>query len=199
MKVRVIVSMIVICMMTANANAQLRFSVGAGLLYGSGKLPQGAEEGSEKPTISGYGVFLHPRFNVTETESGAVSIGIPATIGLGGSYNSREGSTLSILADLPITAEYNFGAGSSEDNESGFGGFIGAGFGYTYSNQSYDYSIPGATVAYAQLKGSSYGPLAHAGIRAVINEKTYFLRLSYKIGLESEKFNTIGASVGVSF
>jgi hypothetical protein len=191
--------MICMCMLVMSANAQLRFAIGGGLLYGSGKLPQGAEEGSEKPTILGYGIFVHPRFNVTETESGAVSIGIPATLGFSGTVNSREGGSMSITADLPVTADYNFGAGSTEDNESGFGGFIGAGFGYTYTNQTYDYSIPGATVGYEQLKGSTYGPLVNAGIRASITDKTYFLRVFYKIGLEKEKFKTFGASVGVSF
>ena len=178
--------------------AQFHQSVGAGIVYGTGKIPKGAEAGSDKPTILGYGVFYNPRYNISETESGALSIGVPLTAGLTGSINSRTGGNISIIADLPVTIDYNFGAGSTDDNESGFGGFIGAGFGYTYSNYTDEFYIPGSVNYSEQVKGTSYGPLVNGGLRALIGEKTYFLRAFYKVGLEKAKFKTFGVSVGIS-
>jgi hypothetical protein len=172
---------------------------GAGLVAGKGKIPAGAESGSEQPSILGYGVFYHPRFNISETGSGAISVGFPITAGLSGTVSSQEGSSLSIIADLPITVDYNFGHGSNGESESGFGGFLGAGFSYTYSNYRDEFYIPGVIDEIEQVKGSSYGPLAHAGIRALIGERTYFLRGFYKMGLENAKFKTIGIAAGLQF
>ena len=183
-------------MLSLGVKAQYNQSGGVGLIYGTGALPNGAQEGTEKPSILGYGAFFYPRYNLTESDGSAISVGFPMTLGLGGNYNSQTGSSLSITADIPLTADFNFGAGSTEDNDSGIGGFVGAGFGYTYTNQTYQYSFGGGT---EQVKGSSYGPLAHAGIKASIGEKIYFLRASYKLGLETAKYKTIGLAVGVSF
>ncbi len=185
-------------LLSITVNAQFNHSVGAGIVYGTGKLPAGAIDYGEVPTILGYGIFYHPRFNITESERSAIGIGIPLTFGLSGSTNSREGGNLSIIADLPLVVDYNFGAGSSVDNEDGFGAFIGAGFGYTYSNQTYTYDYGFGVTDYEQYKGTSYGPLAHGGIKAYINERVYFLRAFYKIGMEKQKFKTFGISVGVS-
>lgn len=197
MKAKLIFSMIFISLLSVSAYSQFNMSTGGGILFGKGKLPEGAEYDSERPSILGYGIFLYPRYNVVETEGSAVSIGIPATLGLSGSVNSRSGGAISITADLPMTFDYNFGARSSQDNESAFGGFIGAGFGYMYSNQSYEY-YNGMTGGYEQVKGSSYGPLAHAGVKLLVGDRCYFLRGSYKIGLEKEKYKTVGVSFGVS-
>lgn len=183
--------------LTSYANAQFRSSVGVGVLSGTGKIPEGAAEYSEQPVIGGWGVFLYPRYSFNE--NGSISAGVPLTLGLSGSTNSRTGGSLSFIADIPLTVDYNFGAGSSEDAESNFGGFLGAGFGYTYSNYTDEFYIPGAIDTYEQLKGSSYGPLLHGGIKAVIGEKVYFLRAFYKVGLEKAKFRTFGLSLGLDF
>jgi hypothetical protein len=198
MKVKMTASAIFMMLLTLGATAQFHFEVGGSLLYGTGKLPKNADVYAEKPTILGYGIFLYPRYNVSETESGAISVGIPATLGLSGSVNSQTGGSLNLTADLPVTVDYNVGAGSTASNESGFGGFVGVGFGYTYTNQSYEYITYGGS-GYDQFKASSYGPLVHAGIKAVIGQKTYFLRAFYKMGLETEKFKTFGGAIGVAF
>jgi hypothetical protein len=197
MKVKFLGLMLVMASLATSANAQFNHSAGASLIYGKGKIPAGAEAGSEAPTILGYGIFYYPRYNLTETETGALSIGVPLSAALSGSVNSREGGSISILADLPITLDYNFGAGSTVDNEAGFGGFLGAGFSYTYSNYTEEFYIPGVASSYEQIKGSTYGPLVHGGIKAYIGEKTYFLRGFYKMGLEKAKFKTFGVAVGI--
>lgn len=198
MRFKFILASLAIFMCVFQGQAQFMHSVGGGFLYGKGKIPSTAEGEYEQPTILGYGIFYHPRFNVSESDNSAISVGFPLTLGLSGSVNSQTGGSLSITADLPLTIDYNFGGGASSSSESdGFGGFIGAGFGYTYTNQSYSYEMAGG-IDYEELKGSSYGPLAQAGIRAPIGEKSYFLRVFYKMGLETQKFKTFGLSVGVN-
>jgi hypothetical protein len=183
---------------TVMASAQFRHSVGGALIFGSGKVPAGADgNNSTKPSFAGYGVFYYPRFSFAEMGNGSLSAGIPLTLGASGSVNSRTGGNLSVVADLPITVDYNFGNGSSDDDEGGFGGFVGVGFGYTYSNSSESYSFGGAGTGTYISKGTSYGPLVNGGIKAGIGDRTYFLRVSYKLGLEKEKFNTIGLAVGI--
>jgi hypothetical protein len=197
MKMKSLLSLIFILFLFS-AKAQFNYSTGASLIYGKGKLPKNADAGDE-PTILGYGIFFYPRYNISETDAGAVSIGIPLTIGVSGSANSRTGTSISLTADLPLTLDYNIGAGATEESTAGFGGFIGAGFGYTYTNQAYDYYVNGILYDTEQLKGRSFGPLAHAGIKALISDKVYMLRVFYKLGLEKEKFKTFGVAVGVSF
>lgn len=191
-------SLVLFVCISISAKAQFYHAVGGSLITGTGKVPAGAEPGSSAPEIQGYGLFYHPRYNITESETGAISVGLPLTAGLSGSVNSREGGTMSVILDLPITVDYNFGAGSSDYNESGFGGFLGLGFGYTYSNYTDDFVIPGYVNLTEQVKGSSYGPLVNGGIRAFIGERTYFLRVSYKLGMEKAKFKTIGISAGIT-
>ncbi len=107
MKQKLILTLVVVLSLTLTASSQLYHSLGAGLVTGNGKLPAGAEEGAERPSIAGYGIFYYPRYNISETESGAISVGIPLTAGLSGSVNSREGGTISIIFDFPLTVDYN--------------------------------------------------------------------------------------------
>lgn len=198
MKQKLICTLFIVFVFSISAIAQFQHSIGASLITGKGKIPAGAEEGSVEPRIDGFGVFYYPRLNVSESETGALSVGIPLTAGFSGSVNSREGGSMSVILDFPITLDYNFGLGSMEGMESNFGGFVGAGFGYTYSNYSQQFYIPGVVEDYQTVKGSSYGPLAHGGVKVLIGEKTYFLRAFYKIGLDNAKFKTFGVAAGIS-
>jgi hypothetical protein len=199
MKLKVLSCMIVVFMLTVTAKAQFRISTGISVLYGRGQVPKNADPGTSKPTIIGYGLFLYPRYNIVESDAGAVSLGLPLTLGISGSVNSRSGGSISLTADVPLMLDYNVGAGATEDSEAGFGGFVGAGFGYTYTNQVYDYYVNGSIYGSDNIKGKSYGPLVHGGIKANIGEKIYFLRAFYKMGVEKEKYRLYGAAVGVSF
>ncbi len=172
--------------------------LGASLFYGKAKLTKETE--SVDLDAAFFGVSWYPRYILTEMETGSVSLGIPLTLGFSGSFNSREGGNFSFGLDIPIAVDYNFGLGAfaEEESESGFGGFIGAGFGYTstatsiadnyntnYWNES-DYT-----------KAKSYGPMGHAGIRFAVgpNQNVITLRVSYKKGLESEKYNFFGGTL----
>lgn len=199
MKFKIIIGMICMVMLSLNVKAQFRISTGVSALYGTGQVPKSADSGTEKPTILGYGIFFYPRYNISESDAGAISIGIPLTLGISGNINTQSGGSISLTADLPMTIDYNVGAGATEDSEAGFGGFVGVGFGYTYTNQAYSYYVNGTMNGADQIRGKSYGPLAHGGIKANINQKVYFLRAFYKIGMEKEKYKIYGASIGVSF
>lgn len=127
-----------------------------------------------------------PRLNLSESNNTSFSIGIPLSAGIG-TVNVGDGVVYSI--DAPLVGDYNFGCNSTPDNENGFGGFIGAGFGYTYTNfASY----------FGSGNISSYGPLVHTGIRFRISEKfsqALVVGVFYKLGLESEKYKTFGFNV----
>ena len=183
----------------AGSQAQrMRISTGAGIIHGKGQVPAGADEITEQPVMTGYGLFLYPRFNITESESGALSIGMPVMIGMGGKVNFSSGASINFIADVPLTIDYNFGSGSTKENMYGFGFFLGGGFGYTYTNKTYEYNSMGSP-APEKMSGISYGPLAHAGIKVNISEKIYFIRAFYKMGMETEKYRLYGGSIGVSF
>jgi len=199
MRMKIISCMILLFMLTLGAKAQFRISTGISVLYGTGQVPKNADPGTEKPTIVGYGLFLYPKYNIVEGDAGAVSLGFPLTLGMSGSVNSRSGGSISLTADLPLMLDYNVGAGSTRDSEAGVGAFAGAGFGYTYTNQVYDYYVNGSIYGSDNIKGKSYGPMVHGGIKLNINQKVYFVRAFYRVGIEREKYRLYGAAVGVSF
>jgi len=127
-----------------------------------------------------------PRLNLSEGDNSSFSIGMPLSAGIG-TVNNSDGVIFTV--DAPLVGDYNFGCNSTPDNENGFGGFIGAGFGYTYTN-------------YASYFGSgnikSYGPVGHAGIRFVVSQKfsqDLVFGVFYKLGFEPEKYKTFGFNV----
>lgn len=127
-----------------------------------------------------------PRYNLSEMENTSLSVGIPLSAGIG-SVNNGDGVIYSV--DAPLVGDLNFGCKSMPDNENGFGGFVGAGFGYTYTNfASY----------FGSGNVSSYGPVVHAGIRFVISQKFSEVLVVggfYKFGIEAEKYKTFGFNI----
>ena len=186
------ISLFFLCLVGVT-KAQFSKAVGGALLLGVSKKYTSSFDGSN-PEITVYGVSGFFRYQVARN----ITVGVPVTLGLQGSANSREGGSYSIGLDLPVTVDYNFGLGSNIEEETdeaeGFGGFVGGGAGYTYSNSATN-SIFGADYS----SGSSYGPLVNAGIRAALRGKIYTLRLSYKIGLEKAQFKTFGAGIYIGF
>ncbi len=181
-----------------NIKAQIKTSIGASIFYGvSNKYVDG---NGSKGTIELYG----PTFWVKKflNEESKITVGIPLSVMLSGSVGSQTGSSLSYGVDLPLTVEYNFGLGSSaieEESDQKIGGFIGGGFGYTYSSNANNWSIPDVIVVNETVKGASYGPLAHLGVRFIVKDRPITLRAQYKMGLEKAKFNTFGGSLFYSF
>ena len=110
-------------------------------------------------------------------------MGIPLSAGIG-TVNNSDGIAFS--ADVPLMGDYNFGCDAIPESESGFGGFLGAGFGYTYTS---------ASSYFGSSNLSSYGPMVHAGVRFIVSQKfsqSMTFGLFYKVGIEQEKYKTIG-------
>jgi hypothetical protein len=173
--------------------------VGASIFIGNAKLTKSGETVTLQPSF--YGVSWYPRYMVTD----AVSIGAPLTLGFSGSFNSREGGSFSFGLDAPITVDYNFGygaAGGEEETDASFGGFVGAGFGYTKTAEATPDNYNTTIWSEADFSASSsYGPLVHAGVRFPIQqgERSVTLRLSFKKGLESTKYNFFGGTLLYGF
>lgn len=65
-----------------------------------------------------------PRLNVVEVGDNS-TVSIRSRLGLAFEVSTRQGS--SFIYDIPIVAEFNFGQASNNDNDSGFGFYIGGG------------------------------------------------------------------------
>ena len=123
------------------------------------------------------------RYNLSESDNSSISLGVPLSAGIG-DVNNSDGIAFSV--DVPLMGDYNFGCDAIPESESGVGGFVGAGFGYTYTS---------ASGYFGSSTLSSYGPMIHAGMRLVVSQKfsqSMSFGLFYKLGIEREKYKTIG-------
>jgi hypothetical protein len=131
-----------------------------------------------------YGTFFLRR-TISERDNSSLSIGTPFSLGVGG---VDEGGVF-FVADVPVTADFNFGCKSTPETESGFGGFIGAGFGYTYL--AYTESYYGGPV-------KQIGPLVHAGIRFNYSKNSSSaleIGFFYKRGINVDKLQSAGIRI----
>lgn len=136
-----------------------------------------------------------PRYNILETDGSSISIGAPVGAGIGISSGTGSGdASIYWGVDLPAVIDYNIGKKSTLDNDQNFGGYFGGGFGYTLTNWSDGSSTE---------KINSYGPIIRGGLRFGKfdddSDVSICIGLSYKIGLETEKFKTYGIQVLMDF
>ena len=186
-----------VCMLTATAGFSQSFMHGAGLNVFVATAPGG------KAAVNG-GISYSPRFNFIEQDNMSVSVGIPFTVGVSGSYsanyNSQYGSsssnTLSVMFNAPLIINLNMGAGSTKETESRFGYFVGAGFGYHYG--TYNLSDIINYEGYA-TKFSTIGPVGNAGVRFGVGRGSHNIevRFQYMKGINDVKPNIF--SVGAAF
>jgi hypothetical protein len=201
---------LVLILLTGALNAQFAISTGIGLLFGKGKLPANYTSYSsetEAPNYISYGVSVYPRYAFYQKGSMAITAGIPAIISLNGGISSGPGSVnngITFNAYLPVAVDVNFGlmaAGrnnnSEYEDEQKFGGFIGGGFGYQYSNIRYAYYTP--TNELVLDKQITYGPFLQGGVRANVNNRIYEFKALYQLGLEKLKYKSIGITFGTCF
>lgn len=172
-------------------------SAGYGFYYGVGKLSEDDTTGMNfiyRPTLSFNSGVYYPRINLTDSRDNNFSIGAPVAFGFSGSFSSSSGSSFSFGLDLPVMFDYSFGHASTERNKDGFGGFIGAGFGYTLSSYSYE-----SWYGNVSETASTAGPAFHAGVRFPLSlggrDMSYTIRLMYKLGLDKNKFRVFGFSL----
>ena len=138
-------------------------------------------------------VTYFPRVTFLESDNTSFSVGAPLSLGFGianniyGDYAER---SIFWGFDAPLALDFNMGCKSTPENESMFGGYIGTGFGYSYTNfnagDGYKFST------------KSYGPLFRGGVRFGFGAGTNLgltLGFYFKPGLEDEKFKTYGMNL----
>jgi len=168
-----------------SVNAQMSFSHSFGGKYYSAMIAaKSIEVGGvtveiEKQSSDAIGALYSPRLNLVEVgDNSTVSIG--THIGLAVQVSTQQGS--SFIYDIPIVAEYNFGQASNNDNDSGFGFYIGGGYGI-HNSSAFNDPIS--------------GPVVNGGLRFVIADKPLDLNVSYLIG--SDDINVLGVGIQLCF
>lgn len=158
-----------------------------------------------KASVSG-GLTYSPRFNFLETETLSLSVGIPFSAGISGSYsyNTYDGeeNTLGFMLNAPLMLNLNIGAGSTKENESRFGFFVGAGFGYHHSDFNIDVTDDYGGYYEDSKSINTFGPAGNAGVRFAVgsHQKNIEVRFSYMKGLEEVyKPNIFGVAALFNF
>jgi hypothetical protein len=154
------------------------------------------------------GVTYSPRINFVETESLSLSAGIPLSVGMSGtySYNSMNGYTseynsLRFMMNAPVIINLNLGAGSTKDNESRFGFFVGGGYGYHYGDFNVFKIDENGYLYQDNATLGVHGPAANVGIRIAVgsHKKNIETRLSYMKGITEGKPSIFGMAALFNF
>ncbi|MDP9041470.1 MAG: hypothetical protein M3N30_05775 [Bacteroidota bacterium] len=138
------------------------------------------------------GIMWSPSLHFMETDNSSLSVGIPMSFGISGSYNSQyaQSNSLSFMFDAPLIFNYNYGAGSTKEAEDKFGFFAGAGVGY-HINQ---YTATDDFGYSNSAKMAGFGPVGNVGARLGVGRGSHNLelRFSYMKTLDITKSNVIG-------
>lgn len=155
------------------------------------------------------GFTYNPRFNFLENEDFSLSVGVPLTIGFSGSYStsydsyygSTTNNTLGFMAHIPLIVNFNFGAGSSPDNEQRFGFFVGGGLGYYYGKYNQDYVDSNGYSNTQQATINGVGPAGNIGIRIAVGRGTHNIeaKLTFMKALDDSKANIYGGGAAFNF
>jgi hypothetical protein len=196
---KTICSLLLCCLISSGVFAQ-KFMQSAGLTISV--MSSKASAGYTDVTLILKNVTYYPRFNVVESENTSLSAGIPLSFGFGTFSNSYGDASLYYGFDVPLAIDYNIGGGSTKDADGKTGGYVGAGFGYTYTSLSEPSGVYGPDV----YKAISYGPIARGGVRFRFafdpKSKPDFgltLGLFYKVGIEADKFKMGGLNILFDF
>ncbi len=167
-------------------------SVGPTMTLLSGK--EQTEFSSSKIDIFQTNITYFPRYNFVENNNSSISIGMPVGLGIAIAESGYGDYGILFSYDVPVALDYNFGCKSTPDNEAGFGGYLGLGFGY--------HKVTISKSSYMDFNGGTYGPIVRGGIRISppsFNGYGITLGLQYKKGLEKSKMNSYGMAVLVDF
>jgi len=156
-----------------------------------------------------FSLSYSPRFNFMETDALSLSVGVPINAGISGSYYSEynsyyggyEENTLKAFINAPAILNLNVGAGSTKDNESRFGFFIGAGYGLHYGDAGKTVIDDYGYETTASKYGSSFGPAGNAGVRIAVgsHQKNIEIRLSYMKIPDDSKLDIYGVNTYFNF
>lgn len=170
---------------------------------------------------SGYGIYAYPKYHIAQLNEFTVSLGAPFMIGVGGSANSEQGSSLNYIYDMNVCLDVNAGRlNRRQDNpDKPFGFFAGIGFGLlntsglrysggldNSSTHAFEKNITyvpegGYFDEYMRAKSSSL--LIHAGVVGPMfkkeSKKSIGLRFFVKPGFGQKQLTYFGISAFVGF
>ena len=142
-------------------------------------------------TSYGQGFVYSPRLNVVENDNLSVSIGIPMSLAFSYSLSDYsngydQNSSVGVLVNIPLLVNLNMGRGSTKENTSKIGYFIGAGGGFHHSDLLIDSYYDVITVS-----NNTFGIDANAGLRIGVGQKYRNIEIlfSYMKGLGNYKPN----------
>jgi hypothetical protein len=134
-------------------------------------------------------VLYSPRVNLLTSDNSALSVGTHFGLGFSIQVNLAGESASSLVLDMPLVAEYNFGFGSTLKSNAKVGGYLGAG----YALHRISLNVDGESASL-----NIHGPVFTGGFR-------FDIRLvgSFEVGAsympdsrgEEDKFNIFGVSV----
>jgi hypothetical protein len=160
-------------------------------------------------TSVGEGFTYSPRVNFLETEDISVSVGIPLSFGISGSYsgdyNNYNGynanNTLGFVFNAPLIVNLNIGRGSTKENSDKMGYFLGAGFGYHHASFNGDNLDENGNYISGISKINSFGPQANAGVRIGVGRsyKNIEINLSYMKGVNATMASLYGLACLYNF
>ena len=154
--------------------------------------------GSGFPAIVTGGITYSPRFIVKELENGSLTIGLPLSLGLSYSPDTRSNfASASALINLPLVFNYNYGSGSTRHNASRFGFFAGAGWGY----HAADYAGNDNNGYAVNRELEAVGPLCNVGVRVRVGRHSHNMewKASYMKGVNTGSADIFGFAAIFNF
>lgn len=144
-----------------------------------------------RDATSSFGFTYSPRLNFLENGNTSLSVGLPLSAALGGSYNVHYGSyyeeegNIRYSFNAPVIVNFNYGKGATRNANKRLGFFVGGGYAYYYSGQTEFYSDDeSAEFSYHRGSGTT-GPVGNAGMRIGVGRRTHNIEIkfSYMKGL----------------
>ncbi len=119
-----------------------------------------------------YGISYFPSIQLASLgETLSLRLAASPTVGLSGTINSQSGGSLAFLFDVPADVELHFG----NRNDEGFGGHLGAGFGFNrIANQG-------------SSSNTAFGPHFTFGLKTFVFGGLYGVRVSFMLNVAKKK------------
>ena len=127
-----------------------------------------------------WGVSYSPRANLIMLGNNSISLGMPLGLGL----SNKGPGGVKLTYNIPFVFDFNLGHNALAENTRGFGGFFGAGYGFSSLRAEFGES-------------RSQGLFFNAGARGLISDYSFTLRASYILALKKESPNV--SSVGIQY
>lgn len=154
-------------------------------------------------------VHYTPRFHFMESDNTSLSVGLPISIGVAGSYSYVSDyydeyieSDIRFMINAPLMVDFNWGAGATRETGKRFGLFAGIGAGFHYGDFVEEYYDSNNMYWYNDTRSvTSFGPAANLGMRFAVGrrQKNVEVRFAYHGGLTSPRAHVFGLGAHFNF